>query len=156
MGLLEGKIAVVLGASSGIGWRIAERFAEEGARVVVAARRKENLEKLANNIGGLSAVCDVSDFDSVAALAQTTLDQFGRADAAVTVTLRPDEAGGLEVFLEDRALPGGLEALEEALGRSGASALTLRADSRTPWQAGLEAMSAAARQGMAVSVAAER
>ncbi|MBW2419559.1 MAG: SDR family oxidoreductase [Deltaproteobacteria bacterium] len=83
MGLLEGKIAVVLGASSGIGWRTAERFAEEGARVVVAARRKEKLEKLASQIGGLAAVCDVSDFDSVAALAQTTLDEFGRVDAAV-------------------------------------------------------------------------
>jgi biopolymer transport protein ExbD len=79
-----------------------------------------------------------------------------RAEAAVTVTLRPADSGGLEVFLEDRLLEAGLESLEAALGDSGASALTLRADSRTPWQAGLEAMSAAARQGMAVSVAAER
>lgn len=79
-----------------------------------------------------------------------------RAEAAVTVTLRPDGAGRIEVFLEDRALDGGLEALEMALRDSGASAVTLRADSRTSWQAGLEAMSAAARQGMAVSVAAER
>jgi len=83
MPLLEDKVSVVLGASSGIGWRIAERFAEEGARVVVAARRKENLEKLAAEIDGLAAVCDVSDFDSVAALVQTTLDEFGRVDVAV-------------------------------------------------------------------------
>ena len=50
----------------------------------------------------------------------------------------------------------GTQRPETALRDSGASAVTLRADSRTSWQAGLEAMSAAARQGMAVSVAAER
>ena len=83
MGLLQDKVAVVLGASSGIGWRVAERFAEEGARVVVAARRRENLEKLAARIGGLATVCDVSDFEAVAALAKTTLDEFGRVDVAV-------------------------------------------------------------------------
>jgi NAD(P)-dependent dehydrogenase (short-subunit alcohol dehydrogenase family) len=83
MALLEDRVAVVLGASSGIGWRIAERYAEEGARVVVAARRKENLEKLASQIGGRAHVCDVSDFDSVEALAAATLEEFGRIDVAV-------------------------------------------------------------------------
>jgi 3-oxoacyl-[acyl-carrier protein] reductase len=83
MGLLDDKVTVVLGASSGIGWRIAERFAEEGARVVVAARRQKELEKLANQIDGLATVCDVSDFDSVEALTKTTLDKYGRVDVAV-------------------------------------------------------------------------
>ena len=48
MGLLDGKKAVVLGASSGIGWRIAERFVEEGAELIVAARREDRLEELVN------------------------------------------------------------------------------------------------------------
>ena len=83
MALLQDKVAVVLGASSGIGWSIAERFAQEGARVVVAARRMEPLEKLANQIDGLAVACDGSDFDQVAALADKAVDHFGRVDVAV-------------------------------------------------------------------------
>jgi 3-oxoacyl-[acyl-carrier protein] reductase len=81
--LLEDKVAVVLGASSGIGWCIAERFASEGARVVVAARRTEQLEKLAARIDGLAVACDVSDDDAVKALADAARDEFGRIDVAV-------------------------------------------------------------------------
>jgi len=81
--LLEQKVAVVLGASSGIGWAIAERFAQHGARVVVAARRTENLEKLAARIDGVAVRCDGSDFDQLEALARTTLDRFGTIDVAV-------------------------------------------------------------------------
>ncbi len=83
MGLLEDKVAVVLGASSGIGWATAERFAAEGAKVVVAARRLENLEKLAGQIGGLAVRCDGSDFAQVEALAGAALDRYGRIDVAV-------------------------------------------------------------------------
>ena len=82
-GLLENKIAVVLGASSGIGWAIAERFAEQGAKVVVAARRLEPLEKLASKIDGLAIQCDGSDFSQLESLAQNTLDRFGKIDIAV-------------------------------------------------------------------------
>ncbi len=81
--LLENKVAVVLGASSGIGWAIAERFAEHGAKVVVAARRLENLEKLAAKIDGLAVQCDGSDFDQLESLAKTTLERFGSIDVAV-------------------------------------------------------------------------
>jgi 3-oxoacyl-[acyl-carrier protein] reductase len=81
--LLENKIAVVLGASSGIGWAIAERFAEQGAKVVVAARRLENLEKLAAKIDGVAVRCDGSDFDQLASLAETTVERFGGVDVAV-------------------------------------------------------------------------
>jgi NAD(P)-dependent dehydrogenase (short-subunit alcohol dehydrogenase family) len=81
--LLDNKVAVVLGASSGIGWAIAERFAEHGAKVVVAARRLENLEKLAAKIDGVAVQCDGSDFDQLAALAATTVERFGGVDIAV-------------------------------------------------------------------------
>ncbi|MDP6979941.1 MAG: SDR family oxidoreductase [Myxococcota bacterium] len=81
--LLAGKVAVVLGASSGIGWATAERFAEHGAKVVVAARRLENLEKLAARVDGVAVQCDGSDFGQLEALAQTTLERFGSIDVAV-------------------------------------------------------------------------
>lgn len=82
-GLLEGRVAVVLGASSGIGWAIAERYAEHGARVIVAARREEQLAKLADKIGGLAVRCDVSSFDDVQALAEVAVEKFGGIDVAV-------------------------------------------------------------------------
>ena len=81
--LLDGKKTVVLGASSGIGWRIAERFAEEGAEVLVAARRVEKLERLASEIGGTAQRCDVSDDAQVQALAAAAMERWGRIDAAV-------------------------------------------------------------------------
>jgi 3-oxoacyl-[acyl-carrier protein] reductase len=81
--LLDGKKTVVLGASSGIGWRIAERFAEEGAEVLVAARRVEKLERLASEIGGTTQRCDVSDDAQVQALAAAAMERWGRIDAAV-------------------------------------------------------------------------
>ena len=83
MPLLENKVAVVLGASSGIGWATAERFASEGAKVVVSARRLENLERLAAQIDGLAVRCDGSDFDQVQALAEAAVDRYGRIDIAV-------------------------------------------------------------------------
>jgi NAD(P)-dependent dehydrogenase (short-subunit alcohol dehydrogenase family) len=82
-GLLQGKVAVVLGASSGIGWCIAERFAEQGAQVVVAARRREELNKLAARIGGHAVICDVSKDEDVQALADAAVSEFGRIDVAV-------------------------------------------------------------------------
>lgn len=81
--LLENKVAVVLGASSGIGWATAERLAEHGARVVVAARRLENLEKLAAKIDGVAVQCDGSDFHQLESLAKTTLERFGSLDVAI-------------------------------------------------------------------------
>jgi len=83
VGLLDGKKALVLGASSGIGWRIAERFAEEGAEVIVAARREDRLENLVDKIGGVAIRCDVSDDSQVRALADAALERWGRIDVAV-------------------------------------------------------------------------
>lgn len=84
MGVLEQKTAVVLGASSGIGWRIAERFAEEGAEQVIAARRLANLEKLAGQIPRATArQVDVSDHDAVEDLAAWCIERWGRVDVVV-------------------------------------------------------------------------
>ena len=68
------RIAVVTGASSGIGAATARALAGEGFRVVCAARRLDRVEALAAEIGGLAVACDVTDADSVAGLASAAGD----------------------------------------------------------------------------------
>ena len=85
---LDGKVAVVTGASSGIGEATAEALAAEGATVVVAARREERLTDLAKRIeenGGrvLAAACDVADQGQAHGLIQKAEEEFGRVDILV-------------------------------------------------------------------------
>ena len=67
---MEPRTAVVTGASSGIGAAAARALAQEGFRVFCAARRADRVEKLASDLGGVAVACDVTDRDSVAALAE--------------------------------------------------------------------------------------
>ena len=85
---LKDKVAIITGASSGIGEATARRLAESGARVVLAARRVERLEALAADIErregtALVAPTDVTDERSVQRLARTALDAFGRSDILI-------------------------------------------------------------------------
>ncbi|MFI1810180.1 SDR family NAD(P)-dependent oxidoreductase [Streptomyces sp. NPDC020422] len=87
MTLLDGKVAMVTGASSGIGAAAARLFAAEGAAVVLVARRKERLDALVEEIraaGGraVAAVADVASSDEVARAVGTAVDAFGGLDAA--------------------------------------------------------------------------
>ena len=85
MGTLSGKTAVVVGASgeANFGSAIARRLAEEGAHVVVSARRQEPLESLANEIGGVAVSCDVTDEAQLESLFATAREKFGRVDIGV-------------------------------------------------------------------------
>jgi meso-butanediol dehydrogenase / (S,S)-butanediol dehydrogenase / diacetyl reductase len=88
MGRLSGKVAVITGASSGIGWATALLFAKEGARVVVAARREDKLKELAaqmKKLGGeaIYKATDVSKEEDVKALAEATIAAFGTVDILV-------------------------------------------------------------------------
>jgi NAD(P)-dependent dehydrogenase (short-subunit alcohol dehydrogenase family) len=95
------QVVVIVGASSGIGRETALRFAERGSKVVVAARSEPGLTSLVNEIEarggqGAYAVCDVSDFEQVKAVAETAAQKFGRIDtwvnvAAVSVYARFEE-----------------------------------------------------------------
>ena len=88
MAKLEGKVAVVTGASSGIGEATAEALAAEGASVVLAARREERLADLSKRIeegGGkvLAVACDVADEGQAHGLIQKATEEFGRVDILV-------------------------------------------------------------------------
>ncbi len=83
MTILENKVAVITGGTSGFGEAIARRFVAEGAQVVIAARGKERLEKLAAEIGATAIVCDISSYDDVKNLAVAAVEKFGRIDIAV-------------------------------------------------------------------------
>ncbi|MEK9755302.1 MAG: glucose 1-dehydrogenase, partial [Rhodospirillaceae bacterium] len=81
---LKDKVVVVTGAGSGFGEGIAKRFAEEGAKVVVADINAAAAKRVAGEIpGSLAVAADVADDASVATLAKATLDQFGRIDILV-------------------------------------------------------------------------
>ena len=83
MGALDGKVAIVTGGSSGIGERIAELFVEEGASVVVAARRQEEGDKLAKRLGIRFIRTDVSNEADVKAMIDDAVKSFGRVDCLV-------------------------------------------------------------------------
>jgi NADP-dependent 3-hydroxy acid dehydrogenase YdfG len=88
MSVLAEKVAVVTGASAGIGEATALALAGRGARVVLAARRSDRLAALARRIeadkGRAVAVpCDVSDRAQVQRLVATTLEAFGRIDVLI-------------------------------------------------------------------------
>ena len=80
---LDGRVAIVTGASSGLGARFARVLAGAGASVVVAARRAERVEALAEELDGLALPCDVVDAGNRDRLLAATLDRFGRVDILV-------------------------------------------------------------------------
>ncbi len=81
-GRLQGKVAIVTGATSGIGYWTAEMFVEQGARVLLAARREDKGEALADRLGdaALFVKTDVTQEDDVEAMIDAAVDRWGRVD----------------------------------------------------------------------------
>ena len=80
---LQDTVALVTGASSGIGEATARALAAEGATVAVAARRKDRLDALVEEIGGLAIETDVTDRAQAVALVERTVVELGRLDIVV-------------------------------------------------------------------------
>jgi NAD(P)-dependent dehydrogenase (short-subunit alcohol dehydrogenase family) len=99
MGRLQGKGAVVLGAAGAgnMGQVIAQRFKDEGAKVMVAGRRDDELARFAGEIGGEWAHCDITRRDEVFALADAAKTKLGNVQIGVNAT----GWGFLKPFLEN-------------------------------------------------------
>ena len=85
---LTGKVAIVTGASSGLGRQFATALSEQGCDVAILARRKERLEKLAeelkkNGHDCLAVTCDVTDEESICQAVKEVADYFGHIDILV-------------------------------------------------------------------------
>ncbi len=85
---LDGTVALITGASSGIGEATARTLAARGAKVAVAARRLERLERLASEIGGeghtaLAIQSDITEQEQAIAAVDRTVDELGRLDIVV-------------------------------------------------------------------------
>jgi len=99
---LDGRVAIVTGASSGLGVRFARVLDAAGARVVLAARRRERLEKLAGELrDALFVECDLSEVDAPSALVERTLEHYGRVDVVVNNAGYGDGIPAVDQPIED-------------------------------------------------------
>ncbi len=107
---IDDAVVVVTGASSGIGEATARAAAGRGARVVLAARRQERIEALAEELAegsgrAVAVPCDVTDRAQVDALVRSTVAAFGRVDVLVNNAGQGLEADVEQIDLDDfRAL----------------------------------------------------
>ena len=85
---LTGKVALVTGGSRGLGYQMVRAFAERGADVVVASRKLDNCEKVAQEVRGmgrqaLALATHAAKWDSIDRLIETSYEHFGRVDILV-------------------------------------------------------------------------
>ena len=86
---LKGQVALVTGCSTGLGVQMAKALANQGANIVVVARRQNLIEEVAKeikeefNVETLPVVCDITDTEAVESLVDKTLEKFGRIDILV-------------------------------------------------------------------------
>lgn len=107
MGRLSGKVAVVTGASSGMGREIVKLYVQEGAAVVAVARRKERLEELAASLAdaeGRVAVYpgDISDKAVNEGMIDFAVETFGKLDVLVNNAGIMDDMAGVDAFSDEK------------------------------------------------------
>ena len=99
--LLDGKVAIVTGASSGIGEQTVKLFSRLGAFVVAAARREERLKDLANKYRNVMPIkCDVGDENDCNKLVDAVFEEYGRIDILINNAGISDPVPALEEDLE--------------------------------------------------------
>ncbi|MBQ3305820.1 SDR family oxidoreductase [Candidatus Saccharibacteria bacterium] len=105
---LSDKVAVVTGASSGLGKQMAKAFARQGANLAILARRFERLEEFAKEITGefpkvkvLPVKCDVTSTESIDAAAKKVEKEFGRVDILLNCAGSSKDKGVLEMADEE-------------------------------------------------------
>jgi 3-oxoacyl-[acyl-carrier protein] reductase len=106
---LEGRTAIVCGASSGMGLAIAERLAAEGANVTMFGRRRDLLEREAERIGALAVRGDLTVPGDLERLVERTVDAFGGIDVLVNNGGGPPP--GPAAGLSDEAVEGAVALL---------------------------------------------
>src|ERR1700759_917169 len=104
MARLDGKIAVITGATSGIGLRTAEVFVAEGAKIVIAGRRIPEGEALAKQLGAncIFRPTDVTVEAQMQALIALAVEKFGRIDCLFNNAGGPAQTGGIEGLEAER------------------------------------------------------
>ena len=86
---LKGQVAIVTGCSGGLGVQMAKALANQGANIVVVARRQNLIEEVANNISKefgvetLPVRCDITSTEQVEAMVDTVLEKFGKVDILI-------------------------------------------------------------------------
>lgn len=103
---LKGRVAVITGASSGLGKQMSMAFAEQGADLVLLARRVERLEELKidlekKGIKVLPLKCDVTNVDEIKEAAKKTEETYGKVDILVNCAGSAKNAGVLEMTDEE-------------------------------------------------------
>ena len=103
---LKGRVAVITGASSGLGKQMATAFAKQGANLVVLARRIERLEELKvelekEGIEVLPVKCDVTNTEDINNAAKIAEEKFGKVDILVNCAGASKDAGVLEMTDEE-------------------------------------------------------
>jgi 3-oxoacyl-[acyl-carrier protein] reductase len=94
---LEGRTAIVCGASSGLGLASAESLVREGANVAMLARQRKALEEHADRIGGLAVRGDVRNLEDLTRLVDTTVEAFGGIDIVVNNSGGPPPGRALDL-----------------------------------------------------------
>ncbi len=103
---LKGRVAVITGASSGLGKQMARAFAKQGADLVILARRMEKLEELKEelskeNVKVLALKCDVTDTNNINECANTVEKEFGKVDILINCAGSSKDKGVLDMNDEE-------------------------------------------------------
>ena len=105
MGRLDGKVAIITGAGDGVGRVMAQLFAGEGARLTLAARRRDKLEETASLVGGsaddvMVVPTDITSEDQVRTMVEATVGSYGRVDVLMNNAAQP----GRDLYIWEQTL----------------------------------------------------